>query len=504
MSTLPLTRCTRKWSLAGILLLLAALGDIGAATAQSFESGEGVVRVTDWPDEEARRTLRYDILPFIDTLTVAYQYAVRDGRPALSLVVDWDPGTSAIYRGVRTSYAEIPGDVRMVGLDLRIGVFVDGRRAAVLSVVVDSMVVGPYPDFVEIALPDLTWDNVFAETTPEEAKAIFLNGFELADLEVAGAGFAVFDEDGDVTNPAAGRPTRSQPSRVSIYRAPRFVDGFIDVTWLIGGISRVPSPREDIPRGSMGRGDGGRNAEEARGDRRARPGDGTVGRDAGRSEARGRNRSDARDEERSGTRSADRPAARGEDRPRARAESSTDDDEKGGSEDRKEGGFRLPGSGGDDDDDEDDDELVPYALAAVGAAGILAAVGGTVGYYGNSHYAPIGLTSGFVRRDGGLLLQAAVNEALLFDEPRAKRLTVKLLSFGNFLNSGLQPALGAGVLATAEGGEITYEPTLSIGAVGVYKMMLVYGGYDVVHQGPEFGVAVNFREFGWGRSNRGE
>lgn len=497
-------RCIRKWSVAAILLLLAALGHVGTATAQTFESGEGVVRVTDWPDEEARRTLRYDILPFIDTLTVAYEYAVRDGRPALSLVVDWVPGTSAIYRGVRTSYADIPGDVRMAGLDLRIGVVVDGRKAAELSVVVDSMVVGPYPDFVEIALPDLTWDNVFAETTAEEAKAIFLNGFELADLEVAGAAFAVFDENGEVANPAARRPTRSQPRRVSIYRGPRFVDGFIDVTWLIGGITRAPSARGDNPRGSMGRGDEGRIADERRGDRRLRPGEGSVGRDAGRSEAREDRSSGARDEDRSVTRAADRSTTRGEDRAGTRGESRTDDDEKGGSEDRKEGGFRLPGSGGDDDDDDDDDELVPYALAAIGAAGILAAVGGTVGYYGSSRYAPIGLTSGFVRRDGGLLLQAAVNEALLFDEPRPKRLTVKLLSFGNFLNSGLQPALGAGVLATAEGGEITYEPTLSIGAVGVYKMMLVYGGYDVLHQGPELGVAVNFREFGWGGSKRGD
>lgn len=479
MSSLPVISWAANWSVVWILCLLAGLTVPQQASSQAFQKGSGVLYATDWPDRTAREELRFDVLPFVDTLAVSYEYQVREGMPVLAFFVDWVPGDWAMYRGVRTPYEEVPGEVRLAGLDLRMGVQTKSGKAANLSLVVDSMVVGPRPDFVEVSLPDLTWDNVFVDATDEEAKAIFLNGFELVDLEVAGAAFALFDEDGDDTSATARKSRRSQPQRVSIYRAPRYVDVFVDVSWLIGGFSSRPSILPDNPRGDMGRGDQGRVADARRGSRRS--GDD----EDRRSETRGE-RDDSREEGSSETRDGGRSDAR--------------DERSSGS--REGGVFRLPARDDDDEDDDDDRELVPYAIAAAATAGILAAVGGTIGYYGNSRYTPLGLTSGFVGRDGGLLLQAGVNEALLLGEPKPKRLMVKLLSFGNFLNSGLQPALGAGVLATSEGDGIEYEPSVSIGAVGSYRMLLVYGGYDVMHSGPEFSIALNLREFGWGRSNR--
>jgi hypothetical protein len=127
------------------------------------------------------------------------------------------------------------------------------------------------------------------------------------------------------------------------------------------------------------------------------------------------------------------------------------------------------------------------------AAAVIGVAGGTLGYYGSSRHAPLGVTSGIVRRDGGVLLQVGINEALLLGESQPKKLLVKLLSFGNFFRSGVQPALGGGVLATSESGRVSYEPSVSIGAVGQYRMMLFYGGYDFWQQGPEFSVALNFR-----------
>lgn len=483
---MPVSSWSRNWSIAWIAAVLLVFGCSEPASAQTFEPGEGVMRLVDWPDEEARRTLRYDILPFIDTLSVAYRYQVTDGRPALSLLVDWNPSTTVVYRGARVPRSEVPGDVRMVAIDLRADVLVDGLRAATISVVVDSMVVGPAPDYVEINLPDLSWENVFVETSAEEAKAIFLNGFELADPEIAGAAFAVFDEDGRVDleeEVASRRSPRGQPRRVSIYRAPNMVDVFVDVHWLIGGFSPPSYVGGGEPRKAVGRGRLDGNDRSGR-----------RGRDEG-------DRSVRSDDDRSGSDVTGRGSRDSEGRPADSGREERDSSERSGS--RSEGGFRLPDSG-DDDDDDDDDELVPYALAAVGAAGVLAAAGGTIGYFGNSRHAPLGLTSGFVGRDGGLLLQAAVNDAVLFDAPGPERLMVKLLSFGNFLDSGLQPAIGAGVLATTEGEGITYEPSLSLGAVGIHKMFLLYGGYDVLQEGPEFSVGLNLRELGlWGSGRKG-
>jgi len=471
----------RYWSsIFAVLALL--LGSSAPSRAQSYEAGSGVTQLTNWPDSEARRVLRYDILPFIDTLTVRYEYGVEDGAPYMDFFIEWQPGTHAIYRGALLDFDEIPGDVKMAALDLRFGVFVDGQRSATLSLVVDSMVVGPSPDFVRVTLPDLTWENVFADATVEDATSIFQRGLELGDLEIAGAGFAVFDEAEEaVTEERRGSRT-SYPRRVSIYRAPHFVDVFVDVSWLIGGHNRYRWPNLDDPRGSMGRGDAGRTTDSRRRgsrdsgerkavDRDAR--DGTDTRDAGRTRSSERDNRDSdgkADEDRSSERDNSRAGA------------------------REDGGFRLPGkSKGDDDDEDDDDKLVPYAIAAGAAAGVLAIAGGTIGYYGSPGETPIGLTSGFVGRDGGLLLQVAVNEALLMDEPRPKELKAKLLSFGNFFRSSIQPALGAGVLTTLEDGEIDYEPSISVGAVGTYKMLLFYGGFDVVQLGPEFGIALNFR-----------
>ncbi|MEX0748031.1 MAG: hypothetical protein WD275_08535 [Rhodothermales bacterium] len=419
----------------------------------------GSVLLEDWPDEAERRNPKYEVLPTIDSLVVNYGYRLHQGMPVLTLRTYWHPGEDAFFQGRRRKMDRVSGEIRIVALELRAGVYVDGEKAADLSIVVDSMDLIPYPDVAEIHLPGLTWENVFLNTGPEEARAIFASSFSLRDLEIASAGFAFL---GDGEEEIGGW---RRPSSVSVYRGQGIADVIFDLYWLVG----LDGHGKAIFPGSSKRTVNGRGQPDRSRGRSGRDRDGNQSaRDAGDEQ------SDSSQED------VDSKKEDGNGRPRA-------------------AGISLPST--DDDDDDDDSELVPYAVAAVAAAALIGVAGGTLGYYGSSRHAPLGLTSGIVRRDGGVLLQVGVNEALLFGEPRPKKLLVKLLIFGNFFKSGIQPALGGGVLATSENGTLSYEPSVSIGAVGQYRLMLFYGGYDFWQQGPEFSVALNFRGLMRQRSN---
>lgn len=458
------------------LLVLTAFPMLKPASAQEAASGQGIMVVSDWPDEQTRETSRFDILPFIDSLSVAYRYRVLDGRPDLSMVLEWASTGEGILNGERTSLSEMEGTPAIVGLELTAdAVSADGRRLAGFSLIVDSMIVEPSPDIIQIDLPDLEWENVFVNTPSGRAREIFDAGFELRNPVIVSAGFAqlsggkalaadvVEEREEDSRRPPQVAPRR--PRNVSVYRGPGVVDIGFDLFWLIGSGSRPIRISDDGPRENIGRGSlGGRN--RSRGDRADKP-------------DRSRGDSEGRSAERDSDVAADRDRGKGRS-PISWPGSSKSDDE--------------------DDDDDDDDELVPYAVAAVVAAGALAVFGGTIGYYGSSRFAPIGLTSGFVGRDGGVLLQVAVNESLIADDAGPKRLMGRILGFGDVLSSPrIQPAVGGGVLMTSRGGEIEYDPSISMGAVLRVDALLFYAGFDVVQNSPEFSLALNLRRLGlWG------
>lgn len=510
------------------LILVAALAvpllASNAARAQQA-SGQGMLLVTDWPDEATKRSGRFEILPFIDTLSIAYRYRELDDRPDLSIVLEWAAGDETIYQRRRASFAEIEGFPALVGLELEADVVSRGVRVARFSLIVDSMMVEPSPDIIRIDLPDLTWENVFVDTPGDVAREIFTSGFELRNATIFGAGFALFEEGRQVADTAvrkrAGAERRPphvgprRPRNVSIYRRPGHIDIAFDLFWLIGSGHRPiriahGSPRENVGRGSLGTGRGSRSgrgtADRSRGDRSGRADVGDRDRDEGVERERG-----------AGAEHEGAGRERGEGVERGRGEGV--DRENGeepagekGEEAGRDGGrstSKIPGFGkskkdDDDDEKEDDNKLVPYAIAAVAAAGVLAAVGGTIGYYGNARYAPFGLTSGFVRDEGGLLLQVGVNEALIAGEGGPKRLMGRVLSFGDLLGSeSIQPALGAGVLATSRDGAVEYQPSLSVGGVARHNMLLFYAGYDIMQGSPEFSLALDLRRIGmWGRKSR--
>ena len=145
-----------------------------------------------------------------------------------------------------------------------------------------------------------------------------------------------------------------------------------------------------------------------------------------------------------------------------------------------------------DEEEDDDAELLPAALVGAAAIAAVAVAGGTVGYYGNMRHTPIGLMAGYVQDEGGVLLQAAINEAVI-NGGGPERGLARVISFYDLFNAPIQPALGLGLLVDEPTGAFEYEFSMSVGLVARAGPMLFLGGYDVMTGGGDFGVAYNFR-----------
>lgn len=466
----------------GLLLLLSALLAPGSA-AQRTSAAEGLVHLTDWPasSEAARAYIEreaFEVLPFLDTLTLGYRYgALTTGEargPRFTAALEWTPGARGIYDGREVDAEALPSDVEMTALVLRARVYASGRPVAHAVVAVDSMQLAAAPDVYAFNVDTLTWATVFEGASAEEARALFEAGFELRELEIVRVAFASYATEVAEHNRPRWRPRR--PARTTVYE-PGF-GGNIYIGGVIGGRSRPrglrPGRRRDMGRGS----------EEDSADR-SRPRSGSDdGAEAG-------NAGDAGSEGR-GERGAGRTSSEDE-----------RDDVGGGKRDSgsgeqatsQRGGRKVPVPKRDDDDEDDneDNELLPAALAAAAAVGAVAYAGGTVGYYGNTRQAPIGLTSGFIRPGGGVLLQAAVTPSLISSGAGPRHLIAKLTGFYNAFDAPVQPAVGIGVLARDPGEEVDLRPSVSLGAVATLGPIVLMGGYDVAAGGAELGVAFNFR-----------
>jgi len=178
------------------------------------------------------------------------------------------------------------------------------------------------------------------------------------------------------------------------------------------------------------------------------------------------------------------------------AEEEADNQPKKDNTEDEEGGFDIGSLFGSDSDDDDDDEdsLYPAAIAGVIAIGALAIVGGTIGYYGSPEMAPIGLMSGYVEADMGILFQIAINKQVFGKAEGSENLMVGLTGFYNAFNSPFQPAIGAGALFTEEGSDgVTWQPSVMVGIVGNFGRIVLLTGYDVITPDFRFGIGVNLR-----------
>ncbi len=433
------------------LFLVAVLFGATACFAQPSPPRKGALRLTDWPRAllDEGRTLEpfadLDVLPFLDTLTLEYAYGVADERPVMTFALAWTPGDEGILDGVRVPYDALPDDVRLTALDVRVGVFVRGERVTELIISVDGMALSPAPYVYPFEGADLAWETLFADGDAETARRYFREGFELRNMEVLRIAFAASDAgERDVTVTPRPRP----PARTTVYVPDRTI-------WVIVKGRRPTSPRV------------------ATGPHRPRRGD--VGRDL----------DDSSEHPRDKPRDDDRGNASG-------ADDEHTGDENAAKRDGKRGGlFDGLGKKKKDDDDEDE-QLLPAALAGAAAVGLIAVAGGTVGLFGHER-APIGLTSGFARARWGMLLQVAVNEAVLGAGNEPERLVGQLFGFFDLFRAPIRPAVGLGVWAEEHGDAVDLSPSVSLGAVVRAGPVLFQGGYDFAGGGAQFGLAVTFR-----------
>jgi len=446
----------------GLLVLVAVLWlGVRPATAQEARPS-GTVTLTNWPDtlsaaaDAAFETSDYQLLPRLDALTMEYRYAgSRDGTD-LSFVLSWAPGEDGQYDGQVLPYDQLPPDIRMVSVELLADVMVDGRDVADMIVAVDSMALPAHPSVYAFEVSDLAYDAIFLDTPADSARRYVAEGFELRNLTVNRIAFASFGE-----RPLQSEPdvARTEPPPSPRPRPPRSV--YVPRTTIFVGWRIGPTPYY------VGR-DRARRPEQPR--------DESVGRTTAEAE-----RGDAQ-------------SARGE---RAGEETPSEGDATQGettgrsAQGERSGDSGKQGRDREDDEDEDDDSLLPASAAAVAVVGAAAIIGGTVGVHGTGR-TPLGLTAGWVRPSGGALVQASINPAVLDGDGR-QHLEAKLVGFYDVLGGPVQPALGVGAMATAQGDNTDVEPSVMVGLAGNFGRVVLLGGYDVVQGTPEVGLAINFK-----------
>lgn len=437
----------RLWIFTLTVLLLCGQG-VGPVRAQNQDTtsqrvdvtgrnqGAGTVVLTNWP--KSLRALRREmgprapyLLPRIDSLALDYRYSSSDSTSHWTFSLGWRPGESVLHRGKVRPLDKGPSNLRMVNVELRAAVFVDGERAGAMIVAVDTMSLPSFPNkySFEVTVPH---ERVFLDMSSEDAHQALREGVSLGLPTVERMGFV--SDDGSASRQGRGPEVRKQRGREPSIYEPR--------TRIFIGWRVAPRPYY------VGKKDG-RRTVEPRGE--------TIGRGTASGEtADGGGRRSARSDE--------------ENDKKGEGARSTDDEDR--------------------DDDEEDTSLQAPALGAAAAIGFLAYAGGTVGIYGRGD-TPLGLAAGYTRPTWGIQLAAAVNGAVLSDEPD-QALTIKALGFYDVFSSRVQPAIGLGVHVDPQRGQ-DVRPSASVGLAGNLGKVVVYGGVDVLQATPEVGLTYNFR-----------
>lgn len=445
-------RVSTSLTVATLLLILtggsvfAQQIDTAAADTAALEErgqGSGRVSLTGWPSslrqllDEMGRRAPY-LLPKIDSLALDYRYAADDSTSQWSFVLGWQPGNRVLHEGTVVSRRKAPSNIRMVNVELRAEVRVDGEYVGDLIVAVDSMALAPFPSIYSFEVR-VGHERVLLDAPAATARQALLKGATLEDIVVERMGFV---------SDAVSTSERRAPDVRERQPAPRPEPSIYESTTRIFIGWRV-APRPYY-------------VTERDGNRRVQPRDEAVGRGATRA-------GDTR------TRTAGRGASEGSD----------------------DGGSRSgeQKSSSDDDDDEDETSLRLPALGAVAAVGLLAYAGGTVGLYGRGD-TPIGLAAGYTHPRGGVQFHAAVNGAVIEGAP-GQKLTLKALGFYDVFSSHVQPAVGLGLQVDPQR-EGDVVPSMSLGLAGNFGRIVAFAGVDVLQVTPEIGLAYNFR-YGRGR-----
>ncbi|MFP4228144.1 MAG: hypothetical protein ACLFTE_04860 [Salinivenus sp.] len=424
------------------------------------EAHQGSVALKNWP--ESLPGLLRDmgsrapyLLPELDSLGLDYRYAATDTTSRWSFVLGWRPGRRVLHEGEVVPRREGPEDVRMANVELRAEVVAGGEPIGDMIVAVDSMALRPLPSVYSFEV-EVGHDRVFLDVPAEEARRALHRGVTLRNPVVERMGFSS-PEARRTSDRGAGAPDarRQEPEsrRAPSVYTPRTS---IRIGWRI-----APRPYY-VDRGA---------SEEGR---EVRPRGESAGRPTGEAEGRVGDAEEARDREE--TADGERTGRNGDDDETARTSGTEDGGQSGGEKD--------------DEDDEDGPDLRGPALVAAGAVALTAVIGGTVGLYGTGD-TPLGLAAGYTNPRGGVQFQAAVNAAVLDDDP-GQRLTAKALGFYDVFGTPVQPSIGAGVQVDAARTPHV-RPSASVGLVGNLGRVVLYGGVDVVQQAPEIGVTYNFR-----------
>ncbi|NBB87675.1 MAG: hypothetical protein GVY12_15820, partial [Bacteroidetes bacterium] len=110
-----------------VVALLVGTGapNVLAQSPPSAMPDSGAVALTDWPAAaqepvEPGREYPFELLPFIDALSVDYRYGVVGDQPQMRFTLSWLPGTEGILERERVSYDRLPEDIRIERLHLRV------------------------------------------------------------------------------------------------------------------------------------------------------------------------------------------------------------------------------------------------------------------------------------------------------------------------------------------------------------------------------------------------
>lgn len=431
------------WSRFSVLLLLLLLALVAQpAGAQAVDGG--TVRLGAWPawaDTEAApdEAFAYELLPFLNDLTLAYSYyRLPDGEPRLELVLEWMEGDRGVRDGHVVARRQMPAEMVLNDLDLVATIVSDDTEVGELVMAYSALALGASPDTRWHVASSEHWAMLFPNLPDETIALLFERGFTLEELRVEHIAFAVADP--------SDRPIRVYPGRPPI--AEDAIGRGVEAA--IWGTAGRPVVR-DLPR--------------APGTQKPRPS--TTGRsETGASRgSRGGGESD-QDEARPATRSG------------------------GGGALAAGAASRRGQSSDDDDSDSDDPNLLPVAMAAFTVVGVVGAAGGSLGYYA-TYDTPFGLSAGLASRKGGVLLMASINEAVL-NTGSNQKLNAQALLFRRVGRFPVQPAVGLGALAETRPGVADLSFGLSFGAVMPIGPLLLHGGYDVLHDDVEMGIALDF------------
>ena len=446
--------------LAFVLLVPCSAAQDGSGGADDASSNS-VARATldDWPaglsSAPADTTLPFDLLPAIDRLVLDVSLEDAGGGVDVRYAIAWDVGRWGVLEGRKVRRRALPEDVRIASITLEATVVAATDTVGLLVLEADSIMLPPAPEVARLEARGLAWDALFAGASAADAEAAVRTGITLHNLVIRRIAFATFEAGRGGEDVRVGRPP---PSRVRVHP----VDIDLHVGWFFGGRDRWTRARGITTRPPV-------RGTRARGD--------TVGRSSGQSAGRATT-------ERGGTREGTRDGT-GEGEGAERG----DDAEEARGATRRTG--RRSGRDRGDDDDDDDDSLLPVAVGAAVAVGAVAVIGGTAGYYGYPGEAPLGLQAGYVRPEGGVLFQAAINYAVLEGEGE-ERLVAKVTGFGGLRGSMVQPSLGLGVQARAHG-DTDWEPAVSLGLVLNRGAFVGSVAYDPFVGGVEVGLGLNFR-----------